>query len=244
MRLHTVLLAAAAILALATPSALAQESPRSAVSFASGIGTGASDVGPALGGTFLFDLTERFAIEGQGTFLSRSGGDDLTLGASLLVNLLGSRRAVAPYAAVGGGLYRASYDLDNPRFLGAPGPQFPAGSMWCTAPGQGFVSGPQFGPHMGAAFMPGACPADAAGYWGTGEMPRFYARRLGPMAFPGSGGWDIRHFTDPAVSVGGGIRIDIANHLELRPDLRAVMALADGDTHTRGVFVLNLGYRF
>ena len=114
-----------------------------------------------------------------------------------------------------------------------------AGAL-CPAPGTGFGFG--HGPGMGAGA--GACPASATGYWGVGAMPTFYARRLGPMAFPHNGAWETRSFSDPALSVGGGVRIDVTDRLVLRPDLRALVVFRDGQRHTLGVFVVNLGYRF
>jgi hypothetical protein len=83
-----------------------------------------------------------------------------------------------------------------------------------------------------------------AGYWGVGEMPGFYARRLGPMAVPAGGAWESRSFMDPAVSFGGGLRFNVNEHVMIRPDVRALVVFAEGDTHTLGVFGMQLGYRF
>jgi hypothetical protein len=145
-----------------------------------------------------------------------------------------------PYVAVGGGVYHASFDLSHPRFLGPVGTQFGTGSTVCPAPGRGFGfgSGGGFGPGTGS------CPATAAGYWGVGALPDFYARRLGPLAFPHSGAWETRSFTDPALNVGGGLRFDVGERLMIRPDGRAVFVLGDGKTHTLGVFVVHVAYRF
>jgi hypothetical protein len=82
------------------------------------------------------------------------------------------------------------------------------------------------------------------GYWGVGDLPNFYARRLGPLAFPRSGAWDRQNFTDPALNVGGGVRFNLSERLMLRPDARALVAFGEGRTHTLGVFVVNVGYRF
>jgi hypothetical protein len=46
------------------------------------------------------------------------------------------------------------------------------------------------------------------------------------------------------VSLGGGVRLNLTEHLVLRPDARAVVVFAEGDTHTIGVFTANLAYRF
>jgi hypothetical protein len=82
------------------------------------------------------------------------------------------------------------------------------------------------------------------GYWGVGQMPLFYARRLGPMGVPVGGAWDTRSFTDPAMSIGGGLRLNVNEHLMVRPDIRALLVFADRNTHTVGVFGVQLGYRF
>jgi hypothetical protein len=64
------------------------------------------------------------------------------------------------------------------------------------------------------------------------------------MAIPAGGTWDTRSFTDPAVSFGGGLRFNVNEHLMLRPDARALVVFAAGETHTLGVFGIQLGYRF
>ena len=241
MKFRMTSLTIVAALALTAPAAFAQPERQTAVSLAGGIASGASDTGVALGGSVLVDVTEHLSIEGQGTYLARgAGADAFSAGGSLLVNLLRSSERVVPYAAIGGGVYHVSYDLANARFLGPAGTQFAAGSTLCPAPGTGFGFG--HGPGMGAGA--GACPASATGYWGVGALPTFYARRLGPMAFPPNGTWETRSFSDPALSVGGGVRIDVTDRLVLRPDLRALVVFSDGQTHTLGVFVVNLGYRF
>jgi hypothetical protein len=56
--------------------------------------------------------------------------------------------------------------------------------------------------------------------------------------------WDTRSFTDPAINIGGGLRLNINEHLMVRPDMRALVVFANGDTHTLGVFNVQVGYRF
>jgi hypothetical protein len=53
-----------------------------------------------------------------------------------------------------------------------------------------------------------------------------------------------RTFTDPLVTMGGGVRVTVAPHLELRPDARAIVVLDAGRSHTIGMFGVNLGFRF
>jgi hypothetical protein len=243
MRLVRTTIVAAGTIALVASTALAQSdiAPRTAVSFVGGAGSSSSTTGVSLGGSWLFDLNNRASIEAQGTYLDRgAGADALSISGSLLVNLLSARERVVPYAAVGGGLYRSSFDLANPAMLGPVGAQFGPDSVVCPAPGTGIGPGP------GAGFGPGTgtCPGNVAGYWGVGQMPGFYARRLGPMAVPVGGAWGTRRFTDPAVSFGGGLRFNVNERVMVRPDVRALVVFAEGDTHTLGMFGVQIGYRF
>lgn len=77
-----------------------------------------------------------------------------------------------------------------------------------------------------------------------GLMSDFYARRLDVMTPAANGIWGTRRFTDPALSLGGGVRINVSEHLMVRPDLRALTVFADGEAHTMAVFGLHLAYRF
>jgi hypothetical protein len=233
-----VLITAAAV---GVPSASAQSNRRAAVAVGAGVGSGSSDTGVAVGGALLFDVHEHMSLEGEGMYLSRGRGADAFSGeGSVLFNVLPASEPLVPYAVFGGGVYHVSFDLSHPRFLGPAGMQFGAGSTVCPAPGSGFGLGP--GPGFGAGM--GACPATVGGYWGVGALPDFYARRLGPLAFPQGGAWETRTFTDPALSVGGGLRFNVSERLMVRPDAQALIIFADGDTHTLGVFVVHLAYRF
>jgi hypothetical protein len=240
--IRTAVIAGAVVMLFAsTALAQAELAPRMAVSFVAGAGSTTSTIGVMLGGSWLLDLNDRASVEAEGTYLDRGAGTDaLSVNGSLLVNLLPSREPVVPYAAVGGGMYRTSFDLANLALFGPVGAQFGPGSVVCPAPGTGVGPGP------GAGFGPstGTCPATATGYWGVRHMPGFYARRLGPMTVPVGGAWVTRRFIDPAMSIGGGLRFNLTEHLMIRPDIRALVAFAEGDTHTVGVFGVQLGYRF
>lgn len=243
MRLKKASLVAATAVTLFASTAVAQTdiASRTAVSFVGAAGSTSSTTGVALGGSWLFDVNDRASLEAQGTYLDRgAGADAVTINGSLLVNLVSGRERIVPYAAVGGGLYRMSLDLANPAFLGPNQNQFGPGTIVCPAAGTGFGLGP--GPGFGPGT--GTCPATAAGYWGVGQMAGFYARRLGPMAIPAGGTWGTRSFTDPAVSFGGGLRFNVNERLMIRPDARAMVVFAAGDTHALGVFGIQLGYRF
>lgn len=243
MSLTRVFVLALAAVALLASTALAQSdiAPRTAVSFVGGAGSATSTTGVALGASWLFDVNERASVEVLGTYLDRGAGvDALSVSGSVLVNLVPARERIVPYAAVGGGMYRMSFELANPALLGPVGAQFGPGSVVCPAPGTGIGPGP------GAGFGPGTgtCLVPVAGYWGVGRMPGFYAQRLGPMSVPVGGAWETRSFLDPAMSAGGGLRFNVNEHLMVRPDIRALVVFADGDQRTLGVFSVQLGYRF
>jgi hypothetical protein len=243
MRLIKLSLIAVSAVALLASTALAQsDTPsRNAVSFVGGVGSTTSTTGVVLGGSWLFDLNDWTSLEAQGTYLDRgAGADAASLHGSLLVNMVSARKRIVPYGVVGGGMHRTSFDLAKAAYFGSVGTQFAPGTVVCPAPGTGLV----FGPGAGLGPGTGTCPADVSGYWGMGQMPAFYARRLGPMVVPMGGIWQTRSFVDPAMSFGGGLRFNVTERLMVRPDVRALVVFADGDTHTIGVFGVQLGYRF
>jgi hypothetical protein len=238
---RNLLVITAAVVALSAQAALAQPSNRAVVAFAAGVSTGEHQTGGAFGGTLVVNLDDWVAVEGTGTYFDRgSGADAFNVGGSLIVNLAVARSRGVPYVAVGGGVHHAVFDLSDERFFGNRPVPFPPGSRVCAAPGTGAGAGHMPGWGVGSA----TCPANLAGYVGVGEMPRFYGQRLGVLEVPAGGGWNTRSFTDPAIHFGGGVRINLTERLTVRPDLRALMVFGNGDTHTIGVFVVNMGYRF
>jgi hypothetical protein len=230
----------AAVMWAAPVLAQSDTAPTNAISLIGGAGSSASTTGIALGGSMLFDLTDRYSVEVQATYLDRGrAADAFNATGSFLVNLMPSDSRIVPYAAAGGGLHRASFDLASPRFFGPVGTQFAPGTVVCPAPGTGVGFGP------GSGFGPGDCTGpESGGYWGVGQLNRFYAQRLGPMMVPANADWDRRSFVDPALTLGGGVRFNVTDHVMIRPDMRALTLFADGDTHIMGVFVVHLGYRF
>jgi hypothetical protein len=223
------------------PSAKAQTefAPRTAVSFVAGVGSATSTTGVVIGGSGLVDVSDRVALEAQGTYLDRgTAASGLSASGSVLVHVVSTRARIAAYVAAGGGVYRASFDLDSPRFLGPMMTQFAPGTVVCAAPGTGMGAG------LGAGFGPGTGTCTGTGgYWGVGQMNAFYARRLGAMTVP-SEVWGTRSWVDPAVSLGGGARFHVTERVMIRPDARALVVLANGRAHTLGVFGVNVGYRF
>jgi hypothetical protein len=84
-----------------------------------------------------------------------------------------------------------------------------------------------------------------SGFRRSFHVPEMYAERLRSMIWPlPDGGWGRQSFTDPAMTIGGGVRLDLTPHLSLRPDARALFVFGDGRSATLGMFTLNVGYRF
>lgn len=190
---------------------------RTAVYLQAGLSSGSYDMGgAALGGTIVRDLGSRLAVEGSGAFLTHGmASNAVSLSASLLLQLRPRAEKVVPYLAGGGGLYRTSFEMGGRR----------SGSM---------------GGMMGYGMMgwgPGASRSNVS-------MPMFYAGRLAGRPGWQSSGFGRESFTDPAVNLGGGLRIDLGSRVFLRPDARALIVAADGGTHTVGVFTINVGYGF
>jgi hypothetical protein len=197
-----------------TPPAPSKPGPV-AVSFTGGFATGASSTGGAVGGTFTFDVSDRLSIETTGAYLDRGRGvDSVYANAGLHVNLLPAGDPVVPYVAVGGGVYHVRYDLLH--ILGGID---------------------QRRLEYGLDRL--------RGLGGLSHVPGMYADPMRGMIWPSPGdGWARGSFTDPAMTIGGGVRLDLTPHLSLRPDVRAVFAFADGRSSTLGLFTLNVGYRF
>lgn len=193
--------------------------PRTALYIQAGVSSGTYHMGgAALGGTVVRDLGSRLAIEGSGAYLGHGmGSSALALSANLLVQLRSRNEKVVPYVALGGGLYRTSFDMGDGR-SGSMGGMMNYGMMnWGPA---------STWPNSGVA------------------MPMFYANRLARRMDWQARGFGRESFNDPALNVGAGLRIDLGSRLFLRPDVRALVVTADGDTHTVGIFTVNFGYGF
>ena len=217
-------LAAGPIAAQDPDAAASSREEKTAVYLTAGYSSGTSDMGgAALGGMLVRSLSSRLAIEATGTYVgSDMGSNALSGSVALLVRLRHPREKAVPYLVAGGGLYHASFDMGRGRFAG---PMNMSGSM------------------MGSFGMMGMGGPAPNAQWNFGQMPHFYGERLARMGLDGSA-LGRRSFTDPAVSLGAGLRIDLGSHLDLRPDGRALVVTSGGDTYTVGVLTVNLGYRF
>lgn len=239
---------AAVLLLLAAATVTAQSSvPPGTISrptsagFLGGVSAGSDDAGASTGGVLAFDVTDRLAVEGRGIYMQRgSGAHGLEMTGTMLLTIARSRKA-APYVALGGGLYRADFDLGNDRFLGQMGSEFAAGTRFVPVEGMhGFgmmTSGMTFNGSIWTDTWTGPTFTNS-------RMPMFYADRIGQMAIPSDGRWGTRSFTDPALTLGGGIRIDLTDRLYLRPDVRALVVFANSDRLVLTNMVVGIGYRF
>lgn len=205
-----------------------------------GVSAGSGDAGASAGALLTFDATDRVAVEARSVFLQRgSGTHGLELTGAALMSIAAGRRA-APYIAVGGGLYRASFALGDDRLLGGMGSQFPSGTQFVPVRGMGF------GMMTGGTTFTGSASMDTwtGPTFTASQMPAFYANRLGQMAIPSNGRWMMRSFTDPVVTIGGGIRITVTDRVYLKPDVRALLVFAGGDRMVLTNMVVGVGYRF
>lgn len=224
-----------------TPPAGAQDRVWSAA-FSAGLTSSAPGSGAALGGSMVLDMTDRLAVEVAGGWLDRGrGSDGVTLGGSLLVNLLPQAHKAVPFVAMGAAVVRTSFNMDDPEFLGRMSGQFGPGAIMVPFHGAR-VGGMMQGTYMG--------PGRWTGTWTAGptvdlsSMPMFYQQRLDTMQMGPNGRWGMQSFTDPALNVGGGVRFNVSERFYVRPDARALIVLSDGDTHTFGTFTVSFGTRF
>lgn len=185
--------------------------------------------GAAAGLQVTFDLTDRLVLEAEGSHLGRGAGAGVMSGTvSLLVNLLGSGKTV-PYLAVGGGLYGASFDMDG-RYAARTSGEYSEGTGMMSMTGiRGFG---MMGQTSGSAMF------------STSHMPAFYSNRLGQMTDAGNGRWGRQSFSDPAISLGAGVRLELSPRFFVRPDARALVVIANGTSYTVGVMTIGFGYRF
>ncbi len=211
-----------------------------------------ADVGISFGdegkGRLIPEVAEE--LRGTGTPVSvvlkvNGGANSGHTAGGIKLNLLPAGGRTIPYAVVGGGVYHARFDMDG-MFGGLSGRFAPGTMMQPIGGGQaGFgMLGPGYGGHMpGQGFGP-AYGAYAGGTFTPPHLPSFYANRFGQMQVPEDGRWGTRSFTDPAMTIGGGLKLDVTDRLFIRPDARALVVFGDGRTNTLGLFSLGVGVRF
>jgi len=230
MNAHIRLIVIAALIALVAASANAQV--RTSLAVAPGVTAGSSDTGVALAGAISVDVGNRATLEGTVGMADRGPGAEATFAfGAVLVHLLPSSHRAVPYAAVGGGVYRATFDLNHQRFFGGMGSTYAPGTVMTPLTS------------MHGFSMMGGASSQTLGTFYPGQMPTFYAQRMGVMSVPANSAWGMRGFADPAITVGGGVTIRLSDHLFLRPDARALVVFGNGDRYTIGLVSIGLGYR-
>ena len=204
LRLITVFVFIVALVVSAGPASAQVAPPPSSltspvsIAVSAGLSAASRGNGAAAGLQLTFDLTDRLVLEAEGAHLGRGAGAGGMSGTiSLLVNLLPGGGKTVPYLAVGGGLYGASFDLDDERYFGRTSGAYPEGT-----------------------------------------------RMMSIAGMPGNGRWGMQSFSDPAISLGGGVRLELSPRFFVRPDARALVVIANGTSYTVGVMTIGFGYRF
>ena len=197
-----------------------------------GVATGGMHAGPSVGGTLTLETTDWLSVDGRGVFLREGhGASGLEVSATALFTLLSTSR-VSPYVGIGGGVYRASFDLDDRAMFGdrndmrvrlAPMDTSTTGMMANGSTWMGMSSGTSF-------------TLDA--------MPMFYARRFDTIMIGGNGRWTSRSFTDPALTFAGGVRFDVSPRIYVRPDVRSLLVFGNGDRMMVTTAGVGVGVRF
>jgi opacity protein-like surface antigen len=100
---------------LAAAPCRAQETVEGPISIGAlgGIAVGHDHGGGTVGATIVVDLGRRLSIEARGMFLDRGRLETAVEGTANLLVRLAIDRKVAPYVAVGGGVYHAMYDFGD-----------------------------------------------------------------------------------------------------------------------------------
>ena len=206
-----------------------------------GFSGGNGHTGGSMGGTLSLDITDHIGLEGRGIFLQRGpGSTGLELTGTMLLTLARNQQAT-PYVAIGGGLYRARFDLGDDHLFGQMASQYAAGTRFVPIRGMtdfGMMnSGMTFNGDLWTEAWTGST-------FTSSQMPMFYANRLGQMTIPPDGRWGMRTFTDPALTLGGGIRLTVTDRISIRPDVRALVAFADSDRLVLTTMTVGVGYQF
>lgn len=220
--------------ALAQPAspAVASTIEPATVTFVTGFSAGADQIGPLAGGSVSAGATSWLSLEGSAGFTGRgSGVNGIYALASAVFNVLPASRRIVPFASVGGGLYRARFDMGNREMFGQLG-----------APVEGLME--SVGNFEMYLRMHDSAGGRLVQLPLPRQLPRFYATRFESMRLSENGRWERRSFTDPATSVGGGALIRLSEKLVLRPDARAILVFNDGDTNAIGLVNLGIGFRF
>lgn len=174
-----------------------------------------------VGGTFTFDVSDRIAVEARGLRVTGEGENGFQLTGVVLMTLARTSRAEA-YVAAGGGISRASFDMGDEHMFGAMNGLYNVGMSFSAMPG-----------------MSGFVMTNGSTYTAS-RMPAFYANRLGTMTVAANGQWGMRSFTDPAMALGGGLKLNLTTRVYVAPDVRGLVVFS-GHQHSTSV-TMNVGF--
>jgi hypothetical protein len=168
------------------------------------------------------DVSDRIAVEARALHITSGAGESgFQMTGALLLTLARTDRAEA-YVAAGGGISRASFDMDDEHMFGGMNGQYSVGMSFAAMPG-----------------MSGFVMTNGTTYTAS-RMPAYYANRLGTMTVMPSGQWGMRTFTDPAMVIGGGLKLNLTERLYVTPDVRGIIAFSGG--HHAASMTMNLGF--
>ena len=176
--------------------------------------------GGTAGGSVILHEGRRLAFEGAASYLNRGPGSSaLSLSAGVILNLVSKEEKAVPYLVGGGGVLRASFDTRNPRFFGA-------------------ARSGEMGAGRYRHVMEGSPPD-----WDLGELPPFYGDRLQTL-IAREGRTGRASFSDPAVTLGAGVRIRLGRSWLAGQDARALLVLRSGSAYTLWVVTVHFGRVF
>lgn len=201
-----------------------------------GLSTGMMASGPAVGAAASFDAGTRVTFEGRGVWMQRGGGTTGLEASGTMLLTVYRGETVAPYVGIGGGLYLVRFDLDSQRMFG--GFDLSAAGGTSVRPLSRSSTG-----MMGGAGTTWVGVESGTAY-DMAAMPMFYARRLGALQIPVTGQWGTRSFIDPAITVALGARVALSPRWYVRPDLRAVVPVRNGDSLAVVTATMAFGVRF
>lgn len=181
-----------------------------------GVVAGEMHSGANVGATVAIEAARWFTIEGRGVYLREGRGvSGLEASVTALFTPVRTMR-VAPFLGFGGGLYRATFNLDNAAMFGGR-----------NETRMRRVETDPSGMNSNRSTWIGL-PSDTA--FAVDAIPMFYAGRIESMMIGGNGRWAPQSFTDPALSLAAGVRLDVSPRFYLRPDVRTLLVFGNGDT--------------
>jgi hypothetical protein len=176
--------------------------------------------GATAGGSVIVRQGRRLAFEGGAAYLNRGeGASALSLSAGVILNLLSTEEKAVPYIVGGGGVLRASFDTRNPRFSGA-------------------ARSGEMGAGRYRHVMDGAPPG-----WDLGELPPFYGDRVQTL-IARDGRTGRASFSDPALTLGAGVRVRLGRSWLAGQDARALLIMRSGSVYTLWTVTIHLGRSF